>query len=818
MYSFYGGKQGLTYHIVERFDTLYFDPGSYSGKEYSSTTTYSIGDEFLYNNRVYIVLENNLVIPDIEVIKNDTTKLTQLKAMVNEFQRGAAYTDVKYGQYVIIDTILKTNHKDDDRNGLLYRRGMDYTQAASGVSRPDKRSRDFWNQDGSFKTATWTAAWINYVTNPGGGAEYIGQIVGPQGDSPQLIGQSWSEYVQHHTDSETGLINGQVLLDRTPGAILNGAATTFSDNVIFGSYTVKDADGNVTGAHISFDIPYPVFRVGAIPVNPYTFTTDLSTVASTVDQYLPVHTEIGNSTVHWTPNSTALLHQYDYGNSTVHPFFHDMQIAIPHGKKGDSIELISTVENENTHWSQLGYQIRKFDNQADGILQPRIKIADYNIITDMAVQQNIRNYITLEPGVTTTVSLGDLYHYMYTPSTGESAQYDLLCVQSGIFSYDDFQGWDPSQESQKWHQIPISDQSSEEPNEGDEDEQILQGACFRVYDLPNPAPASLNTTFSAAPVSTYPLNNVDFIYLNPKGQVYASYTNDNSQNYLGSLKQIEKIEYKHDLYDDPYGIQIVYRQGDVISGSNVDEINYQPNMLVAIDRQGDNLIVLYSNAKVRRRYLEKDPETGQDLYQQGVDYYLREDSEEFRAKYAIDSTLEQGETGDKLIEKQVNGQIVQVPGLVWVNFTGMQGQLHVYGDYTKEEVFNLIPHGFEGDYSDRAGWIISVTEQEDRNGELVTLGKGLYAFNYKRWQAKKDADPTSDGNPTSDAELQDGNVYLFDRTRPIYTWWYRIRDLSAQGVETRYILQFGQTTTPGVLDINPGGLLIIPSTVHSHTI
>ena len=49
MYSFYGGKQGLTYHIVERFDTLYFDPGSYSGKEYSSTTTYSIGDEFLYN-------------------------------------------------------------------------------------------------------------------------------------------------------------------------------------------------------------------------------------------------------------------------------------------------------------------------------------------------------------------------------------------------------------------------------------------------------------------------------------------------------------------------------------------------------------------------------------------------------------------------------------------------------------------------------------------------------------------------------------------------------------------------------------------------
>ena len=788
MYSFYGGKQGLTYHIVERFDTLYFDPDSYRGREYSSTTTYSIGDEFLYNNRVYIVLENNLVIPDIEITKNDTTKLTQLKAMVNEFQRGGAYTDVNYGQYVIIDTILKSNHKDDDRNGLLYRRGMDYTQAASGVSRPDRNDNKYWGNNGQFKTATWTADWINYVTNPGGGAEYVGQIVGPQGNSPQLIGQPWSIYKQVHEHP----LQSSVLLDRTPGAIGNGAATTFSDDIIFGSYTIRDADGNVTGAHISFDIPYPVFRVGAIPVNPYTYTTDLSTVASTANQYLPIHTEIGNSTAHWTPNSTALLHQYDYGNTTVHPFFHDMQIAIPHGKKGDSVELISTVENENTHWSQLGYQIRNFDNQADGILQPRVKIADYNIITDMVVQQNVRNYITLQPGVTTTVSLGDLYRYHYTPVEGQPGQYDLLCIQEGLFSYDDFQGWTPTIEGQIPHEII-------------QGQQLSQGAVFKVYDLPNPAPASLNTTFSAAPVSTYALNNVDFLYMNSKGKVYASYTNDNSQNYLGTLRQIESIQYKNGLYDNPYGIQIIYRQGDTILGSQVQDTHYQPNMLVAIDRQGDNLIVLYSNATVRRRYLtQNNPKTGEP-YIQGQDYYLKQDNQNFRDQFDISPTIEElsQEDYDTL---GPNGERY----LIWVNYGAMGAQYHVFGDYLKQQVLELIPEGFKGDRENQAGWIISVRTPAHDN---IPEGKDLYAFNYKMWYAKG-------GNPTGTGDYTDGNVYLYDNTLipPVYTWWYRLKDLSASAIETKYIVQVGKITDSGVLDINPGGLLIIPSTVHSHSI
>jgi len=43
----------------------------------------------------------------------DKEKVAKIKGMVNEFQKGGAYTDANYGEYVIIDTVLNENHRND---------------------------------------------------------------------------------------------------------------------------------------------------------------------------------------------------------------------------------------------------------------------------------------------------------------------------------------------------------------------------------------------------------------------------------------------------------------------------------------------------------------------------------------------------------------------------------------------------------------------------------------------------------------------------------------------------------------------------------
>ena len=71
--SFYGGKQGRSFHIVERYDSVY--------------------------------------------------------EMVSKFQEGTNYTDVAFDEYVLIDTILNNNQKSNPENGLLYRRGYNYQES-----------------------------------------------------------------------------------------------------------------------------------------------------------------------------------------------------------------------------------------------------------------------------------------------------------------------------------------------------------------------------------------------------------------------------------------------------------------------------------------------------------------------------------------------------------------------------------------------------------------------------------------------------------------------------------------------------------------
>lgn len=67
-------------------------------------------------------------------------------AMVADFKKGPEFMDVKFGEYVLINT----KNKNDKTNGNVYRRGYEYTDSATG------------------------------------GAIYIGSIVGPAGPAPAI--------------------------------------------------------------------------------------------------------------------------------------------------------------------------------------------------------------------------------------------------------------------------------------------------------------------------------------------------------------------------------------------------------------------------------------------------------------------------------------------------------------------------------------------------------------------------------------------------------------------------------------------------------
>lgn len=80
--------------------------------------------------------------------------------MIECFKQGGDTIDiVNYGEYVIIDTLLK----NDPDNGKVYRRGMNFD--------------------------------YNAETNPLAGAECIGKICGPQGENPELFLEHYDDVV-----------------------------------------------------------------------------------------------------------------------------------------------------------------------------------------------------------------------------------------------------------------------------------------------------------------------------------------------------------------------------------------------------------------------------------------------------------------------------------------------------------------------------------------------------------------------------------------------------------------------------------------------
>jgi hypothetical protein len=262
--SFYGGRKGISFTIVEHYD--------------------SIAD------------------------------------MLSCFSQGGAYEKVGYGQYVIIDTIVNLNDKTSAENGVVFSRGFNYTEElAEKPLKSDYKS-----------TSEYEKALHQYFLAPGAGAIYIGQIVGPQGDSPALefVKESDIDVDSDDTDSGSGVFD-----------TISGAT---QKKITYAYGNIRDANGSVIGCAIGFTIPYHVFEINGNSVSAY--DTKYGTYNS--------------KTKKWSYSNLA---SKTSGNSDDDPYHSIWEIKVPEGIHG--VDLVNIGIDEN---KQYYYTLRDYSKVAAG--------------------------------------------------------------------------------------------------------------------------------------------------------------------------------------------------------------------------------------------------------------------------------------------------------------------------------------------------------------------------------------------------------------------------------------------------------------------
>lgn len=309
--SFYGGRQGAPFIIVRFFDG---EDIPQSGEYVYQKKTCAIEK---VNNSVYFrypwiektsgnYKDYSWGVLDLDggsknVILDDGTLTTQnadtayAEGMRQCFEQGGATTSgkgsVNYGEYVIIDTISRMCDYSNPENGRVYRRGMNYDYSP---------------------------------TNPLAGAEYIGQIVGPQGnpadmgmDTVQHIldaGGTSKSYTPAAGGSQSGIVPGRYWDE-------DNQEYKFNDNITYAWQTYISEDGVEANALFGFTFPYSVEEFNGVRRSPYYQAGDDIPEGKAEGDLLPADFE--------------LIERVDDGS---HPYFKQWKINVPKGIKGNSIE------------------------------------------------------------------------------------------------------------------------------------------------------------------------------------------------------------------------------------------------------------------------------------------------------------------------------------------------------------------------------------------------------------------------------------------------------------------------------------------------
>lgn len=699
MSSFYGGKEGRTYNIVQRYDSI--------------------------------------------------------AQMVEAFSGGGAYTGANYGQYVIIDTVLNSGRSNKE-NGLLYRRGFDYNQAIETI--PVKQNTE---TDEAFQER-----WIRYIENPGAGAIYVGQIVGPEGRTPEVSIQQWSDFLEQFDEQGTGAYGAasKVVLEQT-------TTGKTDDEIKVGYVNIRDAHGDTTGGYIAIDIPKLVVEAEVVDHDAY---------------------------------STAGVAE-DSGSAN-HPLWYKWNFTVPDGKHGADLNGFSIETGEETGEDEdaegnpivsgdeyLTYSIKDYTNSAAGAITAHLGRWPYRVIDDITFTNQNRTINNWNHGVKCEV--GDIYR-------AEGYLQDLYWVNiKAGYIIDSNEVWiDPEEKSHD----PAHD-ATNFPDSLDSEAQIGSvinapsgETSWRAVKIPSTAPAcSLIISYTAGENDQFSIRSIDHFSVDDNGNLYAFYSDDINQGYLITnigglksislddqlgivfeytngdtvnfeLKQISSIDFYTQyppVYDEQNNpiensdLKIRYKDGDITTfevkrikditwnnktltaaqnmtvhylGGGYDTVAENINMVTAIGRKGDNILVLYSDPTVR----ENIPSDKKVIIQSWED--------------------------------PVTGTTYE--NLEWYNFGQLGAQYHVQGEYTYADIKEGgdLENGFTGDLADRAGWLITITDSQNN--------KHIYAYDYN------------------------GGTYTIGESGDTFTSsWYEIMNLQASSIDPSLSVVIDDTEPAGVL-------------------
>lgn len=342
MESFYGGRQGASFIIVKRFDGIDIP------QDDSSSLVYRFGWFAKDQDGYFIVLsDGSLIEKTIDtytsyadwgsipkdgittVISQDGNVSNPLPAELAEGmkqcfeQGGATASEVGYGEYVIIDTIFGFGEYGNPDNGKVYRRGMNY--------------------DGDL-----------------GGAEYIGQIVGPKGDVPKLD-MSTVEEIASHTESRVrhyDMTEGDAQDGIVPGKYETNLGTIeYNDDITYGWATVRDEHGNTTGALIGFTFPYLIPEITSSKRSPYYTQEDYDEGRITDINLIGTIIQESDDFILFVDNGFSTLDRDPTHGDTGHAFYRKWKLAVPQGIKGDSQTSMLVVPQEIRAGSGLWFSI-----------------------------------------------------------------------------------------------------------------------------------------------------------------------------------------------------------------------------------------------------------------------------------------------------------------------------------------------------------------------------------------------------------------------------------------------------------------------------
>lgn len=378
--SFYGGRQGASFVIVKQFDGIDIPENEKAKVAYYAANSQGIrfypfikrnDQNYIDYNWVETTLDGSIV----DTINKDTGELEQheldeeyQEGMVQCFKRGGDSTHiVNYGEYVIIDTISK----DNPENGKVFRRGMNFD-------------------------------------NNMGGAEYIGQIVGPKGSTADLDMTTYKEVVEQEVYEEGHYSPDEENQGLVPGA--NDAENEFNDTIDYAWTEIRDDYGNIAYYQVGFKIPYLVQHF----------------IARVRGAYKEDGTPLDDT--------DELIERID---NKEHNFFSKWKINVPKGIKGESISKITTLPIDIKR-----QDIKVYDNSSlsgPGISISRISLTSAPAINIQTVAKTIIDgyaEIVDKNGNTYYVKKDDCVNYQFvTKNTKYDNYIDGEDVYAEIGSY-----------------------------------------------------------------------------------------------------------------------------------------------------------------------------------------------------------------------------------------------------------------------------------------------------------------------------------------------------------------------------------------------